>query len=340
MKENKNRVIIIAEAGVNHNGDINLAKKLIEEAANAGADYIKFQTAIASLNISKNAEKAKYQLLNTEKHQESQLEMCQKLELSFKDFEILYQHSIDNNIGFLSTATDKPSIDFLSTLNLPFFKIPSGEITNKPILEYIAKIGKPILLSSGMATLKEIRVALGILVASGLKKDQITVLHCNSEYPTPIQDVNLLAMLTIKQELDVKVGYSDHTMGIEVPIAAVALGATVIEKHFTPDNTLLGPDHKASLEPKELKAMVESIRNIESALSGSGLKEPSKSEQKNINIVRKSIVASQKINKGETFHQGNLAIKRPGTGISPMLWDEIIGKKAIRDFKIDDLIEL
>jgi len=333
----KNSVIIIAEAGVNHNGNINLAKELIEEASKAGADYVKFQTWITDLNISKHAKKAEYQINDTDG---TQYEMIKKLELSYSDFSILHKHCKKNNIGFLSTAADIPSIDFLDSLNLPYFKIPSGEINNKLTLEYIGKKRKPVILSTGMANMSEIKIAVDILMTQGLRIEQINILHCNTEYPTPMKDVNLNAMLTIQKELGVNIGYSDHTLGIEVPIAAVALGANIIEKHFTLNKDLPGPDHKASLNSIELKAMVEAIRNIEKAISGNGKKTASQSELKNINIVRKSIVASKPIMKDEIFTINNLTVMRPGNGISPMRWDEIIGKKAIQKFDEGDLIEL
>jgi N,N'-diacetyllegionaminate synthase len=264
--------------------------------------------------------------------------MIKKLELNRFAHEKLIGYCKQKNIQFLSTAFDHDSIDLLAELNIPFYKIPSGEVTNLPYLRHIGSMGKPIVMSTGMARLAEVRVALNVLVESGAEKNKITILHCNTEYPTPMKDVNLWAMLTIRDELGVKVGYSDHTLGIEVPIAAVAMGATVIEKHFTLDRTLPGPDHAASLEPKELKAMVIAIRNIEKAM-GDGVKKPSPSEQKNIPIVRKSIVAKKPISKGELFSDNNLGVKRPGTGLSPMLWDEIIGSLATKDFKLDELIK-
>lgn len=333
------KVIIIAEAGVNHNADINMAKQLIDAAAESGADYVKFQTAVPHLVVTKEGTMADYQIQNIGK-KESQLEMTKKIHLPLSDFEYLAKYAQEKKIKFASTPFDLLSVDFLNKLNMDFFKIPSGEITNYPYLVKIAKIGIPIILSTGMATITEIKDAVKVLIDNGVSKDKITILHCNTEYPTPMEDVNLKAMLHIQRELEVSVGYSDHTLGIEVPIAAVALGATVIEKHFTLDKTLPGPDHKASLEPNELKAMVTAIRNIEKAMRGSGLKEVSASEEKNKPIARRSIVAATNIAKGDIFTEENLIVKRPGTGISPMLWNEVIGKKAKKDFLEDELIEL
>lgn len=333
------KVIIIAEAGVNHNADINKAKQLIDVAAESGADYVKFQTAVPHLVVTKGGNMADYQIQNLGL-KESQLEMTKKIHLPLSDFEYLAEYAHKKNIKFASTPFDLLSIDTLSRLNMDFFKIPSGEITNYPYLVKIAKIGIPIILSTGMATIEEIKDAVKVLTDNGVSKDKITILHCNTEYPTPMEDVNLKAMLHIQREIGVSVGYSDHTLGIEVPIAAVALGATVIEKHFTLDKNLPGPDHKASLEPDELKAMVSAIRNIEKAIGGSGYKEVSLSEEKNKPIARRSIVAAINIVQGETFTAENLIVKRPGTGISPMLWNEVIGKTAKRDFQEDDLIEL
>jgi len=333
------KIIIIAEAGVNHNADINKAKQLIDVAAESGADYVKFQTAVPHLVVTKGGTMADYQIQNLGL-KESQLEMTKKIHLPLSDFEYLAEYAHKKNIKFASTPFDLLSIDTLSRLNMDFFKIPSGEITNYPYLVKIAKIGIPIILSTGMATIEEIKDAVKVLTDNGVSKDKITILHCNTEYPTPMEDVNLKAMLHIQREIGVSVGYSDHTLGIEVPIAAVALGATVIEKHFTLDKNLPGPDHKASLEPDELKAMVSAIRNIEKAIGGSGYKEVSLSEEKNKPIARRSIVAAINIVQGETFTAENLIVKRPGTGISPMLWNEVIGKTAKRDFQEDDLIEL
>lgn len=334
------KTLIIAEAGVNHNGDINKAKKLIDVAILAGVDYIKFQTFKTELCISKNAVKAHYQIENTKNSSESQLEMVKKLELSFDQFVELKAYCTEKGIKFLSTGFDLESLEFLSKIGITLAKIPSGEITNLPYLRKVAQLYSEVILSTGMATIEEIGDAINVLINSGLSKDKITILHCNTEYPTPMEDVNLKAMLHIKEEFGVNVGYSDHTLGIEVPIAAVALGATVIEKHFTLDKNLPGPDHKASLELEELKQMVLAIRNIEKALGSSGLKEPSKSEVKNKEIARKSIVARENIKKGEVFTEDNITVKRPGTGISPMQWDFVLGKTAKRDFQEDELITL
>lgn len=324
------KVIIIAEAGVNHNGSLDLAKKLIDEAKLAGADFIKFQTFITELNISKKAKKANYQEHSTGSD-ETQFEMVKKLELSFNNFSELKNYCETVGIEFLSTGFDRPSIDFLDSLNPPFYKIPSGEITNKPYLEYIASKGRDIIISTGMANLKEIEDALNVIENKGISRERITVLHCNTEYPTPMQDVNLLAMSQIKNELNVSVGYSDHTKGIEVPIAAVALGAVVIEKHFTIDRTLPGPDHAASLEPEELKAMVSGIRNIELAISGSGIKEPSESEKKNISIARKSLHIKHDLINGHILKADDLIALRPANGISPMDIDAVVGKTLVQD---------
>lgn len=334
----KNKVIIIAEAGVNHNGNFDKAVELIEAAAKSGADFVKFQTFKTELNVSKSAKKAAYQEKSTGS-EESQYEMVKKLELSFEDFKRLEKECTKNGIGFLSTGFDFPSLDFLETLNPQLYKIPSGEITNLPYLRKIASFKRPIVMSTGMASLSEVKKALEVLTSEGIPKNKITIVHCNTEYPTPMEDVNLKAMNTIGRELGVKIGYSDHTLGIEVPIAAVALGATVIEKHFTLDRNMKGPDHSASLEPEELTAMVTSIRNIEKAVAGSGLKEPSPSEEKNKTMARKSIFASRPIKKGEELTSENLVVKRPGTGISPLKWDEIIGTTAKRDFEEDEMIE-
>ena len=330
-----NRTLIIAEAGVNHNGDINLAKRLIDVAADAGADYVKFQTFKAENLVQKKAKKAEYQVTNTG-NSDSQFEMLKKLELTYENHGILIEYCESKNIKFLSTAFDFESIEFLKN-KLDFYKIPSGEITNLPYLEKVAKLGLSIVMSTGMATMQEVKDALAVLTKNGINKNDITILHCNTEYPTPMKDVNLTAMLSIEKELGLNIGYSDHTLGIEIPIAAVALGAKVIEKHFTLDRNMEGPDHKASLEPAELKAMVSGIRNIEVAL-GNGIKQPSHSEQKNITIARKSIVAITEIKEGEIFTDLNIGVKRPGTGISPMKWYEVIGKKASRNYKEDELL--
>ena len=334
-----NKVIIIAEAGVNHNGDINLAKKLIDVAVDAGVDYVKFQTFKAESLVSKSAKKADYQIENTQNANESQLQMLKKLELSHDQHQELINYCKQKNISFFSTAFDLESLIYLKELGLTMVKIPSGEITNLPYLRKAAELFSQVIISTGMSTIKEISDALEVFVMSGILKEKITILHCNTEYPTPMQDVNLHAMLTIQKEFGVNVGYSDHTLGIEVPIAAVALGAQMIEKHFTLDKNLAGPDQLASLEPIELKTMVQSIRNIEFAISGNGIKEPSESEKKNIEIARKSIVANTKIIKGEFFSDKNITTKRAGNGISPMLWDKVIGQVAQKDFKEDDLID-
>lgn len=333
----KNKVLIIAEAGVNHNGNIDIAKQLIDVAAQAGVDYVKFQTFNSKNLVSKFAEKADYQKTNTNDETESQLAMLQKLEMSEEMHYQLIEHCRLKNIKFLSTAFDLDSVDFLHQLNIDLFKIPSGEMTNLPYLRKIGGLGKPVILSTGMGSLEEIGEAMNALIKAGTKKENITILHCNTEYPTPMSDVNLLAMNTIGKTYGVSVGYSDHTLGIEVPIAAVALGATVIEKHFTLDKTMEGPDHIASLEPHELTSMVQSIRNIEKAL-GFDEKIASASESKNIQISRKSIVASKNIQKGEIFSEENLTVKRPGNGISPMRWDDFIGKIAQSNFSEDELI--
>jgi N-acetylneuraminate synthase len=331
--------LVIAEAGVNHNGDIELAKKLIAVAAEAGADLVKFQTFVTESNISRSAPKAEYQKGATDP-EESQYEMVRKLELSREDHLELIHECKKRNIGFFSTAFDSTSIDMLNELSVSeYVKVPSGELTNFPYLRYLTCCGKHVLLSTGMANLGEIEAAIDVVEQAGTPRDNITVLHCTTEYPTPMEDVNLRAMVNIGKAFGVKVGYSDHTPGIEVPIAAVALGATVIEKHFTLDRTLPGPDHRASLEPGELKAMVQGIRNIENAL-GDGIKRPSPSELKNRPIARKSLVAACTIKAGEQFSEGNLMAKRPGTGISPMHWDDVIGRTASRDFSEDELIEL
>lgn len=332
------KTFIIAEAGVNHNGSLDLALKLIDAAAEAGVDAVKFQTFKTENLVSKNAEKASYQKQNTGSN-ESQFEMIKKLEIDEGTHIKLINHCKKRKIEFLSTPFDLESIDMLDKLGISKFKIPSGEITNLPYLRKIGSFGKPVILSTGMATMNEIKEALDVLFKAGLKNDRITILHCNTEYPTPMVDVNLRAMLTIRDHFNITVGYSDHTLGIEVPIAAVALGATIIEKHFTLDRNMEGPDHKASLEPEELKQMVAGIRNIEKAL-GNGKKEPSPSEMKNKPVARKSIVAGEFIAKGDTLTENNLAIKRPGTGISPMKWDKVVGKKANRDYNPDDIIEL
>jgi N,N'-diacetyllegionaminate synthase len=325
----KNKVIIIAEAGVNHNGNYENAKKLILAGAEAGVDYVKFQTFKASKLVSKNAEKAEYQKRNTNNETSSQFEMLKKLEMPEIWHYDLIKYAESLNVKFLSTGFDEESIDFLDSINIDLFKIPSGEITNKPFLEHIAKKKKQIIISTGMANLEEVRAAIKVLQDNGVQKNTITILHCNTEYPTPMLDVNLKAMLFLKEAFDINIGYSDHTLGIEVPIAAVTLGATVIEKHFTLDKNMEGPDHKASLNPLELRQMVESIRNIELALSGNGIKEPSNSELKNIQIARKSIHINKALAKGDILRREDLIMMRPGDGISPMDIDLYLNKKII-----------
>ncbi len=331
-----NKVFIIAEAGVNHNGSIELAKKLIDVASESGADAVKFQTFKAEKLVSKNAQKADYQKQTTNKT-ESQFDMIKKLELDLDTHKELIAYCKTKNIMFLSTPFDHDSIELLSDLGLEIFKIPSGEIINLPYLRHIGKLNKKVILSTGMADIGEIEDALDILINTGTKKENIIVLHANTMYPTPMEDVNLKAMVTIGNTFDIGFGYSDHTLGIEVDIAAVAMGACCIEKHFTLDKTMEGPDHKASLEPDELKAMVKAIRNIELAL-GSSVKKPSKSEMPNMQIARKSIVAKIEIKKGDKLSEENITIKRPGNGINPMRWDEIVGTIAAKDYKEDELI--
>jgi N,N'-diacetyllegionaminate synthase len=341
-----NKIIIIAEAGVNHNGNLQLAKEMVLKAKEAGADYVKFQTAVPELVISSIAEKAEYQK-ETTGAEESQLDMCRAIHLPLEDYDTLKQLCQEVGIGFMSTPFDLVSIDYLTRLKQDYFKIPSGEITNLPYLRRIAAAGFPIIMSTGMSQLEEVRTAIDILTGkskeypceSALTKDDIIVLHCNTEYPTPFNHVNLKAMLTLHKELGVRTGYSDHTTGIEVPVAAAALGACVIEKHFTLDRNMQGPDHKASLEPHELKQMVDAIRHIEEAL-GDGDKKPSCGEMANAPVARKSIVAARDIKKGEIFTEENITVKRPGTGLSPMLWDTVLGKKAVKDFAYDSLIEI
>lgn len=328
-------IFIIAEAGDNHNGSLENALKLVDAAAEAGADCVKFQTFITEEVISKHAQMADYQKRNTGKT-ESQFEMVKKLELTFPQFEQIQSYCSQKGILFLSTPFDLPSIAFLNRIGVPFFKIPSGEITNYPYLVAIAQTHKDIVMSTGMCTMDEIRQAISVLEDNGAGK--ITLLHCNTEYPTPYEDVHLRAMAAMRTAFGKEIGYSDHTLGIEVPIAAAALGATVIEKHFTLDRQMEGPDHKASLEPQELASMVRAIRNIEAAL-GSAEKKPSPSEQKNIAIARKSIVARRPIRQGELLTEENLAVKRPGNGISPMCYTKILGTRAIRDFQEDEQIE-
>jgi N,N'-diacetyllegionaminate synthase len=330
-------VLVIAEAGVNHNGDIEIAKKLIDVAADAKADIVKFQTFNADQQVTKSASKAEYQKITTNIN-ESQHSMLKNLELSVEMHSELINHCKKRSIEFISTAFDIQSVNLLQSLGQRLFKIPSGEITNFPHLEHIGKIGKPIILSTGMSTLNEIKIALEILEKAGTSKKLITVLHCTTSYPVPMSDVNLLAMSTIKDEFEVKVGYSDHTLGIEIPIAAVALGASVIEKHFTLDRNLPGPDHKASLEPDELREMIKTIRNVEQAM-GNGIKKVMPSETENRDIVRKSMVAIKEIKKGDIFTSENLSTKRPGNGMSPMNWNLIIGKSSKHNYEIDELIK-
>jgi len=332
------KVFIIAEAGVNHNGSFDKALGLIQVAKDAGADAVKFQTAVPELVMTRDAVKAEYQIQTTEAN-ETQLEMAKKIHLPLDAYGKLKEKCDSLEIEFMSTAFDDVSIETLRKLGLKRVKIPSGEITNLPYLRQVGRMGKPVVMSTGMATLQEVEAAMNVLLEAGVKKNDLTILHCNTQYPTPMADVNLKSMLTIRDELGVKIGYSDHTLGIEVPIAAVALGATVIEKHFTLDCTLPGPDHAASLEPNELNKMISAIRNIEQVL-GYGVKKPSQSEMKNILVARKSIVARKPIQKGELFSEENLTVKRPGTGISPMVWDELMGKVSPRNFKDDELIAL
>lgn len=329
------RTYIIAEAGVNHNGSFELACKLVDAAKAAGVDCVKFQTFKAKNLVSKNAAKAEYQKETT--GDGTQEDMLKKLELSYDEFLGLKKYCDKAGIAFLSTPFDFESIDFLNSVDMPFWKIPSGEITNYPYLVALAKTRKPIIMSTGMCSMDEIHAAIDVLRKKG--SNNIKLLHCNTEYPTPFEDVNLKAMQSMRDEFGLEVGYSDHTKGIEVPIAAVAMGATIIEKHFTLDRNMEGPDHKASLEPNELEKMVTCIRHIENAL-GSGDKVPSPSETKNRVVARKSIVAKTKIKIGEVFTENNITVKRPGTGITPMKWPEVIGTKAIRDFDEDELIEI
>ncbi|WP_346693312.1 N-acetylneuraminate synthase [Coprobacter fastidiosus] len=333
-----NKVLIIAEAGVNHNGSIKIAKQLIDVAADAGVDYIKFQTFRTEKLVSKTAPKADYQIQNTG-NDNSQYDMLKRLELSENDHWELIDYCNKKNVKFFSTAFDIDSVSFLYRLGLSQWKIPSGEITNFPYLRAIGKTRQPVILSTGMANLQEIEEAIKVLVQFGTTREEITLLHCTTEYPAPKNEVNLLAIQTLKNHFGLNVGYSDHTQGIEIPVAAVALGATVIEKHFTLSRDLEGPDHRASLEPNELKQMVQYIRNIEKAL-GNGIKIPSENEKKNIAIVRKSIVAARNIVQGERFTEDNITVKRPATGISPMQWENIIGKEAYKNFSQDEQIKL
>jgi N,N'-diacetyllegionaminate synthase len=333
----KPQTLIIAEAGVNHNGDMKLAKRLIDEAADAGADLVKFQTFNASRQVTRSAKKADYQTQTTD-NTESQHAMLQWLELNEAMHHELIAHCAIRGIGFFSTGFDTESVDLLVRLGQEQFKIPSGEITNLPYLRHIGQLGRKVILSTGMATLAEIEAAIDVLEQAGTPREKLTLMHCTSEYPTPMTEVNLRAMQSLRAAFGVDVGYSDHTRGIEVAVAAVAMGASVIEKHFTLDRTLPGPDHQASLEPAELRALVSSIRNIEIAL-GDGIKRPTPSEARNKLVARKSLVASRAIKAGEVFTAENLTTKRPGTGISPMRWDDLLGKRALREFAEDELIE-
>ena len=327
-----NKTIIIAEAGVNHNGEIEIAKRLIDIAANAGVDYVKFQTFKANKIVTKHAKRAAYQDENT-KNLDTQYEMLKKLELNEDSHHLLIKYCNHKGVKFLSSGFDLDSLEFLHEIGIRLAKVPSGEITNYPYLKKVAQLFSKVILSTGMSNMDDINKALDILLKFGVKKENITILHCNTEYPTPMLDVNLKAMLHIQKELDVKIGYSDHTLGVEVPIAAVALGAVVIEKHFTLDRTLPGPDHAASLEPDELKSMVNSIRNIEKALSGNGEKTPSQSEIKNILIARKSIHLKRNLIKGSIISEDDIIALRPATGISPMKWNDVLGKKILNDKK-------
>ena len=332
------KVFIVAEAGINHNGNMEVARKMVVAAHKAGADAIKFQTFKAEKGISQFAPKAGYQLITTSPD-ESQLEMAKKLELSFDDFRELSNYCSGIGIMFLSTAFDEESLYFLMELGQKYIKIPSGEVTNLPYLRKAGAMNRKIIMSTGMMDLNEIGSAIDILTDAGTDRKNITLLHCNTQYPTPMEDVNLFAMKTIQKRYGLDVGYSDHTLGIEIPLAAVALGATVIEKHFTLDKSMKGPDQTASLNPDELAAMVKAIRNVELSI-GSGIKKPSPSEKENMAIARRSIVAARNIRKGEVFTEDNLTTKRPGTGISPMMWDDVIGLPAVMDFEYDQLIEL
>lgn len=338
MEKSKGKIIIIAEAGVNHNASMELARKMVREAAAAGADYVKFQTAVPELVISSIAPKAEYQK-ETTGNEQSQLEMCKAIHLPLSAYSELAQLCKEVGIGFMSTPFDLVSIDTLSELDMDYWKIPSGEITNLPYLRKIARKGGKVILSTGMSTLAEVEAAVDILVENGINRGDIYLLHCTTQYPTPMEDVNLLAMNALRALNVGRVGYSDHTVGIEVPIAAAALGATVLEKHFTLDKSLPGPDHRASLNPEELAEMVKAVRNIEMAL-GTGDKVVAESERPNIEVARKSIVAARDISRGEVFTEENIAVKRPGNGVSPMLWDDVIGQVAVKDFPYDSLIEI
>ncbi len=335
----KDRVLIIAEAGVNHNGNMEVARQLIDAAASAKVDYVKFQTFKADTIVSKTAKKADYQKTNTGNKVDTQYEMLKSLELSDQDHKELISYCKQKNINFFSTAFDTKGLDYLNSLGFELFKVPSGEITNFPYLRKLASFNKPVILSTGMSNMEEIEEAIKVLTSQNLTHKEITVLHCNTEYPTPMEDVNLKAMQTIADTCKVEIGYSDHTLGIEVPIAAVAMGAKVIEKHFTLDRSLPGPDHRASLEPNELVNMVQSIRNIENAISGDGTKCISKSESKNLAIARKSIHLNKALKKGELLSENNLIALRPGTGISPMEWKNLLGKKIIKSLPAYTLLK-
>jgi N,N'-diacetyllegionaminate synthase len=338
MNQKDKHVIIIAEAGVNHNGDARLAREMIRVAKEAGADYVKVQTAVPELVISTIAPKAEYQK-ETTGNEQSQLEMCRAIHLPLSEYALLNEECHREGIGFMSTPFDLVSIDCLAELNMDYWKIPSGEITNLPYLRKIAHTHGRVILSTGMSTLDEVSTAVDVLVREGVKREDIILLHCTTQYPTPFEAVNLRAMDALKTLNCGAVGYSDHTVGIEVPVAAVAMGARVIEKHFTLDKNMAGPDHRASLDPAELKAMVSAIRHIETAL-GSGEKVVTDAERPNIEVARKSIVAARDITAGEILTEENITVKRPGSGISPMLWDQVIGTRAVRDFKYDSLITL
>lgn len=334
-----NKVIIIAEAGVNHNGSLEKAKLLVDVASEAGVDFVKFQSFKADKLVSPDAQKADYQKKNIGDNDDNQFQMLRELELSEKDHDELLEYCNQKNVAFFSTAFDVDGLSYLDSLGLNLFKVPSGEITNYPYLRKLAELRKPVILSTGMSNLSDIEKALEVL-EQGIDRSMITILHCNTEYPTPMEDVNLKAMTTIESHFNTSVGYSDHTMGIEVPIAAVALGARVIEKHFTLDRELPGPDHKASLEPNELIEMVRTIRNIEQAISGSGIKEPSSSEKRNISIARKSIHTKKDLKKGSILKEEDLIPLRPGDGISPMEWENIIGKELLVDYSTFQKIQL
>ncbi len=338
MEKQHKDIIIIAEAGVNHNASMEMARRMVVEAAKAGADYVKFQTAVPELVISSIAPKAEYQK-ETTGNEQSQLEMCKAIHLPLSAYAELAGLCREHHIGFMSTPFDLVSIDALAPLGMDYWKIPSGEITNLPYLRKIAKLRGRVILSTGMSTLDEVATAVNLLEENGTKRNDIYLLHCTTQYPTPYNDVNLLAMKALESLNVGGVGYSDHTLGIEVPVAAAALGAKIIEKHFTLDKSLPGPDHRASLDPEELARMVKAVRHIEQAL-GSGQKQVAPSEKANIEVARKSIVAACDIKKGDLFNEANITVKRPGNGISPMRWDEVIGQKAKRDFPYDSLIEI